>query len=38
MGQRKGSSNMLEQKPTAKVIAATKPSLISIVVAAQATT
>jgi hypothetical protein len=37
-GQRKGPSNTLEQKPTAKVIGATKPSLISIVIAAQATT
>jgi hypothetical protein len=36
--QRKGPSDTPEQEPTTKVYAATKPSLISIVVAAQATT
>jgi hypothetical protein len=35
--QRKGLSNTLEQDQTTKVIAATKPSFISIVVAARAT-
>jgi hypothetical protein len=37
-GQHENPSDTPEQKPTTKVIATTKPSLISAVVAAQATT